>query len=32
MLLVYVPIAYWVWGGGFRPPACSISPAAPWCI
>ena len=33
LLLVYVPIAHWVWGGGFLGPrACSISPAARWCI
>ena len=34
LLLVYVPIAHWVWGGGFLGSrrACSISPAAPWCI
>ena len=32
LMVVYVPIAHWVWGGGFLPaPACSISPAAPWC-
>ena len=34
MLIVYVPIAHWVWGGGFLHDrrACSTSPAAPWCI
>ena len=32
LFIVYVPIAHWVWGGGFlRRWACSISPAAPWC-
>ena len=34
LLIVYVPIAHWVWGGGFLQtrPACSISPAARSCI
>ena len=34
MLIVYVPIAHWVWGGGFLMTrrACSTSPAARWCI
>ena len=34
LLLVYVPIAHWVWGGGFlsQRGRCSTSPAAPWCI
>ena len=32
LLLVYVPLAHWVWGGGFlQRSACSTSPAAPWC-
>ena len=32
LFVVYVPLAHWVWGGGFRRPgACSTSPAAPWC-
>ena len=27
LLLVYVPVAHWVWGGaGSRPWACAISP------
>ena len=32
-LMVYAPIAHWVWGGGFLGGwrACSTSPAAPWC-
>jgi Amt family ammonium transporter len=30
---VYVPLAHWVWGGGFSAPwACWISPAASSCI
>ena len=34
LLVVYVPIAHWVWGGGFlgQGTACSTSPAAPSCI
>ena len=32
LIVVYVPIAHWVWGGGFLAmQACSISPAARWC-
>jgi Amt family ammonium transporter len=32
LLLVYVPVAHWVWGGaGLRNGAFSISPAALWC-
>ncbi len=32
-MLVYVPLAHWIWGGGFLArPAFSISPAASWCI
>ena len=31
-LIVYAPIAHWVWGGGFLGAgACSTSPAARWC-
>jgi hypothetical protein len=32
-LLVYAPVAHWVWGGGFLggTGAFSTSPAAPWC-
>ena len=30
-LVVYAPVAHWVWGGGFlRNGACSISPEVPW--
>ena len=32
VLLVYVPTAHWVWGGGFMGEGgVSIMPAAPWC-
>ena len=33
-LLVYSPIAHWVWGraASSAASACSTSPAAPWCI
>ena len=32
-LVVYCPIAHWVWepSGWLARPACSTSPAAPWC-
>ena len=33
LLLVYCPIAHWVWGGGWLGTwARSTTPAAPWCI
>ena len=33
LLLVYVPVAHWVWGGGWLAArACWITPAASWCI
>ena len=32
-MFVYVPLAHWVWGGGFLgASACWILPAASWCI
>ena len=32
-MFVYIPLAHWVWGGGFLGAwACWISPAGWWCI